>query len=123
MHEFSISSEIVKTVLDTVKDQNGKKVLSVQVEIGELTHINKEQVAFWVKELFRETEAVEAEIKVKTTRARILCEDCGYKGGVKSEDKDPFLHLVPLACPKCQSSRVSVDKGKECILRKIQIEK
>ncbi len=48
MHEFSISSEIVRTVLDTVKKSNGEKVLSIQLEIGELALLNVEQVTFWI---------------------------------------------------------------------------
>jgi hydrogenase nickel incorporation protein HypA/HybF len=65
MHEFSISSEIAKTVLDTAERNHGKKVVSVQLEIGELTHLNGEQVAFWVKELFKDSVAEGAEVKIK----------------------------------------------------------
>ena len=72
MHEFSISSEIVKTVLDTTKKSSGKKVLSVQLEIGELTLLNGDQVGFWVKELFKGSAAEDAEVKIKTIKAGIL---------------------------------------------------
>lgn len=42
MHELSISDQIVRTVLDTAKKNSGEKVLSVQLEIGELALLNVE---------------------------------------------------------------------------------
>jgi len=121
MHEFSISSEIVRTVLDTAKKNHGKRVLSIQLEIGELTLFNVEQVTFWIQELFKESIAEGAKIKVKIIKARIRCEACGYKGGNTSGQKDLFQHLIPLSCPKCKSFQIKVEKGRECNLSKIQV--
>jgi hydrogenase nickel incorporation protein HypA/HybF len=121
MHEFSISSEIVKTVLDTAKKSSGKKVLSVQLEIGELTLLNGDQVGFWVKELFKGSAAEDAEVKIKTIKARILCKACGYKGGIRSDQEDSFRHLTLQTCPQCNSFQFKIEKGRECILRRIQV--
>jgi hydrogenase nickel incorporation protein HypA/HybF len=123
MHEFSISSEIVKTVLDTAKKSSGKKVLSVQLEIGELTLLNGDQVGFWVKELFKGSAAEDAEVKIKTIKARILCKACGYKGGIRSDQEDSFRHLTLQTCLQCNSFQFKVEKGRECILRRIQVSK
>ena len=120
MHEFSISSEIVKTVLDTAEKSHGKKVLSIQLEIGELTLLNVEQVTFWIHELFKGSVAEGAKVKVKTIRVRIQCESCGYKGGITRDQQDHFQHPVPCTCSKCGSFQVKVEKGRECLLRKIQ---
>ena len=123
MHEFSISSEIVRTVLDTVEKSNGKKVFSIQLEMGELTLLNAEQVTYWIQELFKGTMAEGARIKVKTIKAQLQCNSCGYKGRNISKEKDIFRHFVPLICPKCGSLEIKVEKGRECILRKIQLMK
>lgn len=121
MHEFSISSEIVKNVLDTAEKNNGKRVLSVQLEIGELTLLNIEQVTFWIHELFKETVAEGAELKIKTIKARIYCKTCGYKGEVRPDQEDSFRHLALPTCPQCSSFQIKVEKGRECILRRIQV--
>jgi hydrogenase nickel incorporation protein HypA/HybF len=121
MHEFSISSEIVKTVLDAAEKNNGKRVLSVQLEIGELTHLNGEQVAFWVKELFKDWVAEGAEVKIKAIKARIHCRACGYKGGIRSDREDSFQRLALQTCPKCNSFQFKVEKGRECFLTRIQV--
>jgi hydrogenase nickel incorporation protein HypA/HybF len=123
MHEFSISSEIAKNVLDTAEKSHGKKVLSVQLEIGELTHLNGDQVGFWVKELFKDSVAEGAEIKIKMIKARIRCTACGYKGGRESDQEDSFRHLIPATCPRCNGFQIKIEKGRECILRRIQVER
>jgi hydrogenase nickel incorporation protein HypA/HybF len=120
MHEFSISSEIVRSVLDTAKKNDGKKVLSIQLEIGEFALLNVEQVTFWIHELFKGSVAEGAKVKVKTIRARIQCESCGYKGGMSLDRQDPFGHGIPYSCPKCSSFQIKVEKGRECTLRRIQ---
>lgn len=120
MHEFSISDEIVRNVLNAVKENNGKKVLSIQLEIGELALLNVEQVTFWIHELFKGSVAEGAKVKVKTVQARIQCESCGYKGGIGLDRQDPFQHAIPYSCPKCHSFQINVEKGRECTLRKIQ---
>jgi hydrogenase nickel incorporation protein HypA/HybF len=120
MHEFSISDEIVRNVLDAVKENNGKKVLSIQLEIGELALLNVEQVTFWIHELFKGSVAEGAKVKVRTIKARIRCESCGYKGGMSPDRQDPFQHAIPYSCPKCHLFQINVEKGRECNLRKIQ---
>ena len=120
MHEFSISSEIVRTVLEEVEKNRGKKVLSIQLEIGELTLLNQEQVTFWVQELLKGSVAEGARVKVKEIQARIKCESCGYKGRNSSGQRDLFRHFIPLSCPVCGSIKIKVEKGGECTLRRIQ---
>ena len=123
MHEFSISSEIVRSVLDTVGKNKGRKVISVQLEIGELTHLNGEQVAFWVYELFKGSVAEGAELKIKIIKARIHCKACGFKGRLGLDQEDSFRHLIPPTCPRCSGFQIKVVKGRECTLRKIQVMK
>ncbi len=120
MHEFSISDEIVRNVLRSVKENHAKKVLSIQLEIGELALLNVEQVTFWVQELLKGSVAEGAKVKVRTIKARITCESCGYRGGMDLDQRDPFRHAVPYSCPKCQSFQIDVEKGRECHLKKIQ---
>src|SRR5512139_1473590 len=109
MHEFSVSSDIVRTVLDPAERNHGEKVLSIQLEIGELTHLNGEQVAFWVKELFKDSVAEGAEVKIKAIKARIRCRACGYRGGIGSGRGDSFPPLALHACPKCNSFQFEIE--------------
>lgn len=120
MHEFSISSEIVRTVLDATEKNNGKKVLSVQLEIGESTLLNVEQITFWMEELFKGSFAEGAKVKIKVIKTNIHCKSCGYKGRPILNQKNLIKHFFPLSCPKCGSIQIKVEKGKECTLKRIQ---
>ncbi len=121
MHEFSISSEIAKTVLDTAERNGGKKVLSVQLEFGELMLLNVEQVSFWVGELFKGSMAQGAKVKVKTIKAFIHCKACGYRGRLRFRGNNFAQGLSPQSCPECGSFQVEIKKGRECLLKKVQL--
>jgi len=51
-----------------------------------------EQVTFWIDELFKGSVAEGAKVRVRTIRARVKCESCGYKGGIISDQQDHFQH-------------------------------
>ncbi len=123
MHEFSIASEIVNNVLDAAQKSDGRKVLAVQLEIGELTLLNIEQVIFLVKELFKDSIAEGAKIKVRIVKARVSCEACEYKGKGRFNQENLSSHFALLSCPRCNSLQVKVEKGRECLLKRIQVTK
>ena len=120
MHEYSIASEIAKNVLDAAGKQDGKRVLSVQLNIGELTLLNMEQVTTWIQELFKGTIAEGAKIKVRTVKALIRCPSCGYHGRGTMDPEDPLKHLIACPCPQCGSLAIHIEKGRECVLKKIE---
>jgi len=120
MHEYSIASEIAKNVLDAAGKQDGKRVLSVQLDIGELTLLNMEQVTTWIQELFKGTIAEGAKIKVRTVKAVIRCPSCGYHGRGTMDPEDPLKHLIACPCPRCGSLAIQIEKGRECVLKKIE---
>jgi Zn finger protein HypA/HybF involved in hydrogenase expression len=62
-----------------------------------------------------------AKVKVKTIKAQLQCNSCGYKGRNISKEKDIFHHSIPLICPQCGSLEIKVEKGRECILKRIQV--
>lgn len=124
MHEFSLASEIVRNVLDAAEKNHAGKVLSIRLDIGELSLINMEQVVHWVQALFKGTMAEGAEVKVKKIKAIVQCHACGYRGRNTSENqKDIGQHFATFLCSKCGSPEVKIEKGQECLLKKIQAER
>jgi len=122
MHELSTSQAIAEVVLDKAREQKAAKVLCVDIEIGGLSFLNPEQVAFWVKMSFERTIANGAEVNIQMVEPQISCRACGYVGTLKMED-DPLYHMLlpSFSCPECRSSEIEIEKGRECSVRRIEI--
>jgi len=95
----------------------------VKIKVGELTHLNPEQLDFWLKEFFQNTPAQKAKILIEKTPPLILCKECGYQG--KLELKNPYFlyFFTSLQCPRCRSDKIEVSSGRECLLESIKIER
>lgn len=122
MHEAAIAQSIVKTVIDEATKQKAKKVQSVEIEIGELTFLNQEQVSFWVEMGFQNTFAEGTKLIFKIKKSLFKCPHCQYKGPLSIKE-DPLYHmqLPSFSCPKCNGSNLECIQGKEALIRRIKI--
>ena len=122
MHEVSISHAIADLVLKEAEKQEAKKVLLVELEIGELSLLNPEQIEFWLKLAFEQTYAKEAELKIELVKPKVQCASCNYEGTLEAKD-DPLYHfIIPIfKCPQCGSGEITVKSGKECRVKRIEI--
>ena len=109
-------------VLREAKQRNARRVLKIEVDLGELSLLQHEQVRFWMEHLFSGTPAEHAEIVITSITPMVSCATCGYEGGI-SVKKDPVYHMTlpSYACPRCGSA-ITVELGMECILRHIEME-
>ena len=108
--------------MDKAREQKAAKVLCVDIEIGGLSFLNPEQVAFWVKMSFERTLANGAEVNIQMVEPQISCRACGYVGTLKMEDDSLYHMLLPsFSCPGCRSSEIEIEKGRECSVRRIEI--
>lgn len=122
MHDLSISQAIARTVLTEARDQKAKEILSIDIEIGELTFLNPEQVKFWLKEIFKGSDAQEAEIHIRKVHSKTRCQDCRWRGRMNVKD-DPLYHtyfFIP-KCPECGSYALTMEKGRECKVKRIRV--
>ncbi len=109
MHELSITCSIVDLVAETAK---GRKVHRVTVEIGELSGVVADSIAFWFPEVAKGTEAADANLEIRAVAARARCEACG------GEFPTPTMLT---ACP-CGSFRFTRLKGEELNVKSIELE-
>ena len=122
MHELSISQSIAKTVLEKASEQKAKNILSVEIELGELTFLNPEQVEFWLEEIFKKTPARDAKIQIRKIHSQMKCQDCQWQGRINAKD-DHLYYTCFFAsrCPQCGSSALKIEKGRECLVRRIKM--
>ncbi len=122
MHEVSISHAIADVVLKESRKQEAQKVLLVELAIGELSLLSPDQVEFWVKLALDKTIGSEAEIKIEVVKPEIHCTACGYEGTLEAVN-DPMYHFVlpVFKCPQCGSGEITVKRGKECRIKRIEV--
>lgn len=122
-HEMSVAEGVAKAVLRGAQRENATRVVKINLEIGELTFLNAEQVAFWLAELLKDTIAEGAEIEYENLPAKVRCQKCGYEGPMAVRE-DPLFHtaLPVFACPACKEGPLEILEGKNCIVKYIEID-
>lgn len=121
MHEGSVTTQIVQSVLSEAEKRKAKKVVEVQLVIGKLTFLNPEQVRFWYDVLTKDTIMQGSKLLIEESQGMVRCPKCGYEGGFKYVD-DPALHVSTptLNCPKCNAI-VDIVGGKDCLIKNVKM--
>jgi len=121
VHEGSITTQVVKNVLQEANKRNAKKVVEVQLVIGKLTFLNPEQVRFWYEILTKDTIMKGSRLIIEESEGIVKCPKCGYEGDFKYVD-DPAMHVPTptLNCPKCGGT-VEIVGGKDCLIKNIKM--
>lgn len=121
MHEFSMTTQIVETVLQEAEKHNAKKVTEVHLVIGKLTFLGLEQVRFSYDVLVNGTIMEGSKLYIEEKNGVVKCSSCGYEGDFMYED-DPMYHIPTptLRCPKC-GGIVSIVGGRECTIKRIKL--
>ncbi len=115
MHEYAMTKALLEAALKEARKRNAKKINSVELEIGDFTLLNPDQVKTCfdaIKGEFDET--VDAKLIIKRAKGMIKC-CCGYDGM-------PDMDQLPLPiCPDC-GCIAEVIGGKECTIRRMRLE-
>lgn len=121
MHEFSITSQIVRAVLKEVEKRGAKGVLEVHLVIGKLTFLGVEQVKFSYQVLIEDTVLNGSKLIINRKSGKVKCERCGYEGPIKFKE-DPVSHtsFPSLTCHQCDSP-VTIIEGRECTIKGIKL--
>ena len=121
MHELSMTTQIVDSVLEEAEKQDAKKVTEVHLVIGKLTFLGIEQVRFSYNILVEGTIMKGSKLIIEEQDGTIECPSCGYKGSLQFAD-DPAYHVpIPtLRCPKC-GKVAKIVEGNECTIRSIRM--
>lgn len=121
MHEGSVTTQIVESILGEAKKHEAKKVAEVHLVIGKLTFLNPEQVRFWYEVLTKDTIMEGSKLCIEEKDGLVRCSKCGYEGGFKYED-DPIYHVpIPtLRCPEC-GGVVEIIGGRDCLIKSVKL--
>ncbi|MDB6123271.1 MAG: hypA [Pedosphaera sp.] len=120
MHELSIVSGIVESILDFVAKHQIRKVLDVRLTVGELTHLEAEQLRFCYTAMIEQTAIQGSTLEVEAVRAEVNCPHCSYQGPPKYWEEALAMAPVPtLQCPQCGKATEAI-QGHECAIKSIK---
>ena len=105
MHETVIAKNLI-----TEAEKQGK-VTAVEIEVGELAHLTKEELEETMKTM------VDWALDVKEIPATVQCV-CGYKGRPKILERGHDVCMY--VCPKCENVP-GIEVGGDIVLKKVAI--
>jgi hydrogenase nickel incorporation protein HypA/HybF len=113
MHELSIATSIVETVLQEIQRQNLPPVQTIAVRIGALSAVDPEALRFGFESIIPDTPLAETKLEIEFVPVQGNCRACGQD--FKVED---FV----FACPLCDSGQIEVTRGEELDIAYLEVE-
>ena len=110
MHELSLSSAIVNTV---VKHARGRRVTVVELRVGKLRQVIPDTLEFYFEFVARGTVCEGARLEQQVIDARLHCKSCDHEWEIK---------IPAFRCPACSSSDVEIASGNEFEVEAIEVE-
>ena len=109
MHEFSIASAVVDTV---VRHAAGRRVTVVTVRCGRLRQVVPDSLDFAFGLVARETVCEGARLEQEQVAARLRCAAC---------EREWEIELPAFRCPACGTGEVEVVSGEELEVESIEV--
>lgn len=104
MHEMSLAINIVALVADKAQAAGARKVTAVELEVGRLSGLMAEALAFCFEAAARNTPAEGAELLIRELDGRGNCPACSHSFVVDS---------LLAQCPQCGGYAVDIVQGRE----------
>ena len=113
MHELGITQSIVDIAEKTAREQNAEKVLSVTVEIGELSGVVAEAVEFCFEACIQQSFLEGSRLIIKRIPGLARCDEC------KTEVK---IDNMTFSCERCGSYALQRLQGEELNIKEVEVE-
>jgi len=120
VHEFSIATSLVESLLEIANNQTATKVLSVHLKVGKLRLISLEQLRFSYRILSKDTLLENSQLEIEETPAVKRCPNCAYRSEFETEDTFFHFTIPTLKCPHC-GTNLEIDGGDECVITKVRM--
>lgn len=114
MHELSVTQSVLDIVLRHAKQSGARRIVAINLVIGELTGFVDESIQFYFDFMSKDTLAQGAQLRFERVPARVQCHVCG------AEYAPPDSRLW--ACPECEALGGEIVSGREFSVASIEIE-
>lgn len=113
MHELSLSSAIVDTV---VRHAEGRRVSNVEMRIGRLRQVVPDSLSFYFEIVSRDTLAEGADLELEMVDALMRCDSCSHEwdpAPPPATEESQVMVLPQFRCPECSEAGAEVVSGEE----------
>src|SRR5437762_14179899 len=121
MHELSIASGLVEKLLEFSAHNPERAILEVRLEIGELSHIDSEQLRFCYESIAKETPLEGSMLTIARVPAIVSCPHCTYR------ERPNYWHealaiapVMTMRCPHCGNA-VEAARGHDCAIKSVRL--
>ncbi len=108
MHEMSIASTLLETLLDAAASHGGGRPVRAELRLGTHGCIHPDALRFGFEALSRGTRAEGCSLDLEMVPASGICRGCGWSGPVADPGAPP--------CPSCGDGPVELHGGREITL-------
>lgn len=120
MHELSIASALVEKLLDFSTQHPDRTIIEVRLDIGELSHIELDQLSFCYESITKETALDGSTLTIEKIPAIVNCPHCTYRGRPSYwDDALAIAPVITMRCPQCGNA-VDADQGHECAIKSVR---
>jgi hydrogenase nickel incorporation protein HypA/HybF len=113
MHEMSIAQSILDIVDEYMTKENGRKLMEVAVEVGELVAVVPDSLTFCYEVLVENSPYRESKLSINIIPLTGTCSDCNYSFKIENFE---------FVCPNCKSSSIAVKGGQELRITHLEVE-
>ncbi len=113
MHELSVMAYMLESVEAHAQRIGAKKVLAINLVIGERASVIDDSILFYFDALTPGTIAEGATLNVRRTRMQFHCATC---------DADYTPSGADFQCPRCQIVGHVTDDGSELLIESMEVE-
>ncbi len=114
MHELSVMSSILDIVQEHANKNEAKKVLKINLKIGDLSDIIPEWAQTYFDMLSKDTIADGAALSIEKVPVTIKCNNCGNLHTFNDKNWS-------FTCVKCDSIDITLVEGREFYITSIEI--
>lgn len=116
MHELAVTEAILEVVLRAAERESARRVVTINLTIGELSDLKEEWIQRYFDHLARGTTAENARIAVATSVPTFLCEACG------EQFSRSLRGVERVECPACGSRSCTLTGGMDYRVENVEIE-
>ena len=112
MHEMSLAEGVLQLIEDAARRDRFNKVSAVWLEIGQLSGVEPEALAFCFDAVTRDTVADGARLEITTLPGKGWCEACA---------RTVSMSEVFGECPQCGGYPLQVTAGTEMRVKELEV--